>query len=130
MGHTGELARSANMTTPTMVDGEKTYKLGKEFYTDMSTGDFRTELVQKKFLTPLPPIWAGGLEKMQVLSVGCGGAHMLVCARRPGQFESNVYSSGLNQYGQLGLGDQKSRHELTPVSCSEPTESYRKMTLE
>ena len=118
MGHNGELARSANMTTPTMQDGRKTYDLGKPFYTDLTTGEVDTELVAMKFLTPQPPLWADGLGKKQVLDVACGQSHILVCARVPGVFETRVYSSGLNSYGQLGLGDcgpTTNRHELTLV---------------
>ena len=118
MGHCGELARSANMTTPTIEDGRKTYDLGKGFFSDLSTGKVDTELVATKFLTPQPVLWADGFGKKQVLDVACGQSHILVCARIPGVFDTRVYSSGLNQYGQLGLGDSgptTNRHELTLV---------------
>ena len=42
---------------------------------------------------------------------------MLVCARElvPVPCPSILYASGLNQYGQLGLGDSQDRHQLAPV---------------
>lgn len=76
------------------------------------------KLIQERFLKPLPPLWKGMLPntKMSVLSVSCGDSHMLVAARKPGSADSHVYSTGLNNYGQLGLGDTKNRSELTLVS--------------
>jgi hypothetical protein len=121
MGHVGELARSADMTTPTMVNGKRTFDLGKEWithvYQDEQGEDQMRYLVDKideKFLTPLPPRWSVPGQK-KVLNVTCGGYHLLVCARDVGSFQTILYTSGLNQYGQLGMGDTEDRHELTPV---------------
>jgi alpha-tubulin suppressor-like RCC1 family protein len=121
MGHVGELARSADMTTPTMVDGKLTFDLGKEWITQVyqdEKGDdqmrYLQDKIDAKFLTPLPPRWSV-LGRKQVLNVACGGYHLLVCAREVGTFQSILYASGLNQYGQLGMGHTDNGHELTPV---------------
>lgn len=95
-------------------------------------------LLREKFLTPAPVRFAGIMSmptmKKTVISVGCGENHLLVAARDPGSFESQVYSCGLNSFGQLGNGKFVSQadydrdptlpfmvHELTKVKkCNEP----------
>jgi alpha-tubulin suppressor-like RCC1 family protein len=61
---------------------------------------------------------------MIVTGIACGGRHLFVIAQAPGESASQVYSCGLNNYGQLGHGDvnegtavNKDRHELTLVSA-------------
>ena len=58
--------------------------------------------------------------KRNVLNVACGGFHLLVIANDVqsgnGKEGGNaIYSSGLNNYGQLGLGDTKNRDKLIRV---------------
>jgi hypothetical protein len=131
MGHKGQLARSQDMTTP---DAKGDYDLGKNFCyhkVDDENGvvDYtgaNEEIILKHFLTPLPPIFAHGLPSLNMIVVGiaCGGHHMLVTARAPGESTSKLYTCGLNNYGQLGHGDvndpandiSADRHELTLVS--------------
>jgi alpha-tubulin suppressor-like RCC1 family protein len=118
MGHSGELARSAKMTKPSKDEnGNTTYELGKPLYTKEVDQElkFLTEVVNDKFLTPLPPVWAGLPTQKHVLAVACGSYHILVSARNVGEFATSLYTSGLNQYGQLGHGDTVNRHELTAV---------------
>jgi alpha-tubulin suppressor-like RCC1 family protein len=73
------------------------------------------DLVVKEYLTPLPPQWAMPSPKRSVLSMACGGFHILVSVREQEDGRLNVYSSGLNQYGQLGLGDLVNRDKLTKI---------------
>lgn len=131
MGHKGQLARSRNMTTP---DVNGNYDLGKNFcyhkVVDENGGvDYEgpnERIINEHFLKPAPPIFGGGLpsDKMLITGIACGGHHMLVTARAPGESTSKLYSSGLNNYGQLGHGDvndpsldlSADRHELTLVS--------------
>jgi len=47
-----------------------------------------------------------------VKSIGCGGYHSLVVLNH----SAEVFTSGLNNYGQLGLGDDRNRQFLTKVS--------------
>jgi len=65
--------------------------------------------VAKKFLTPTPVCWQGGISK-KVSSIACGPFHMLVVT----QFRQ-TFSVGLNNYGQLGHGDLEVRNELTLI---------------
>ena len=46
-----------------------------------------------------------------IKAIGCGGYHSFAIAT----IGSRVYSSGVNQYGQLGLGDRELRNRLVPV---------------
>jgi hypothetical protein len=128
-GNNGELARSAGMTKP---DEYGQYDLGRPFFyrnvqiTDDETGTTFTDskpnldLVKEHFLKPQPVQWATSCTnpalKRTVIAVGLGFFHILVAARDPGQFEAKLYTSGLNNFGQLGHGDDNiSRHALTLV---------------
>lgn len=88
------------------------------------TKETDNQLVIKEHLTPHPVQWAGPALKRTVVQVSCGGWHLLV-ASREGNNQLSVYSSGLNNYGQLGHGmcqsenglveDTKNREKLTKV---------------
>lgn len=131
MGHRGQLARSPKMTMP---DANGNFDLGKEVcyhqvVDEDGVVDYQgpnKEIITEKFLKPAPPNFAGGqpFDKMIVTDNACGGQHLLVIARVPGELASQVYSSGLNNYGQLGHGDANDgtavntdRHEVTLVSA-------------
>lgn len=123
-GNKGDLARSANMTTPLRIEnGVEVYDLTKPTYTIHYTDDegkaaSRPDLdvIYEKFLNPLPPIWPRDItSKQDVVSVATGAYHLLVTAREPTSMRSRLFSSGLNNYGQLGLGDLEDRHQLTLV---------------
>jgi alpha-tubulin suppressor-like RCC1 family protein len=137
MGHNGQLARSKAMGAPLVSeDGKQTYDLGKMWIgtTYEVQGKFNDkekkyemeehyryseDRIAEKFLQPQPVCWATTGRK-QVVSVACGELHLLVVARDEGKDQLVVYSSGHNQYGQLGHGDHEQRHELTPVSDPKP----------
>jgi regulator of chromosome condensation len=121
------------MTTP---DAHGNYDLGKNFcyhrvVDENDVVDYQgpnEKIINKHFLKPAAPIFAGGLpsNKMVITGIACGGHHMLVTAQGPGESASKLYSCGLNNYGQLGLGDvndassevSADRHELTLVSIN------------
>jgi Regulator of chromosome condensation (RCC1) repeat len=109
-GNSGELARSADMINRN-EKGE--FDLKKPHVNKDGTFDY--PFICEKFLRPGPVRFAVGSQKKTVLTVACGSMHLLVVAREPNQFQSTLYSSGRNQYGQLGHGDEIIRHELTPV---------------
>ncbi len=75
------------------------------------------EVVTSVFLKPQPPTWEQPTMKREVLQISCGGYHLLAVTRE--QDGLGVYSSGLNQYGQLGHGDTENREVLTKVSANE-----------
>jgi regulator of chromosome condensation len=70
------------------------------------------KVIIDEFLTPKPPVWSGPLGRKRVSAVSCGAYHLLAVVREAGM---NVYSCGLNQYGQLGLGNEETKYELTKV---------------
>jgi alpha-tubulin suppressor-like RCC1 family protein len=121
MGLFGQMARSATMTQP---DNDGKYAIKKMFLNDVtdSEGDTRSvpaeAVVKESFLKPKPVIFASqpNLQR-RVIEVACGMNHMLVVARNPQSVSGrgNLYSAGLNQYGQLGMGDTDERHALTLV---------------
>lgn len=81
------------------------------------------DLLRDKFLTPLP-VQYDTLGKRKVLNLACGGNHLLVAAL-DSDGKARLYAAGLNQYGQLGLGDKENRHVLTKV-CSRDANFFDK----
>lgn len=78
-----------------------------------------TELVFHNFLVPKEVDWDENVKKCKrrILDFACGEGHLLVVAQDEDSFETRVYSAGRNHAGQLGLGDQKLRHVLTPINA-------------
>ena len=68
------------------------------------------EALNADHLYPKPPLWENGMPR-KVLSRACGYDHLLVVAEN-----QEVYSSGVNNYGQLGHGDVTAKHELTKIN--------------
>lgn len=75
------------------------------------------------FLNPQPPRWAVPSSDRKVIGFAAGGFHLLVVVIENGV--RNVYATGLNNYGQLGLGDvtdakqNKNRSKLTKITALE-----------
>lgn len=67
-------------------------------------------------LTPKPVVWAGLNVKRKIVQISYGGWHLLAVTREGNNNQLSVYSSGLNNYGQLGHGDTENRKQLTKVS--------------
>lgn len=134
MGHCGELARSqamgAKLIDDPMNSGHSIYEVGKMFIGGMvlktvlnektkkeeivEDYEYNFDVITKEFLTPAPVEWATSND-YDVLDVACGEIHILVVARKKGQATTRVFSSGQNQYGQLGHGDCRGRHALKPI---------------
>jgi len=73
--------------------------------------------VIRDHLTPKPVVWAGMPNvKRKIVQISYGGWHLLVVTREGINNQLSVYSSGLNNYGQLGHGDTENRKQLTKVS--------------
>ena len=119
--------RGAELIDGTFVDSSgrekcpyKTYELKKPFMGDTTINGYQynKKLIRDKFLTPGPVEWAGGPNlKRQVLSFSCGDIHLLVVAYNRCSRRTQVFSSGHSGYGQLGHGDTKEVHELTPIEA-------------
>ena len=111
-GNSGELARSSQMALP---DDQGMYDLTTNYYRNKTAyGWFNWRLIRDKYMKPAPAQYdVPG--KVRALNVAAGDIHMLVT----GVDENGavrLYSSGHNNYGQLGHGDTKQRHALTPVT--------------
>jgi alpha-tubulin suppressor-like RCC1 family protein len=98
VGTKGELGRPLSHNSIKYGDGDDDYLV-----------DFiKNEMMQ--------PTIVPAIQGKVAISVACGQGHLMVVVREPGHLESTVYGSGLNQDGQLGLGDFEDRPVLTPVS--------------
>jgi alpha-tubulin suppressor-like RCC1 family protein len=139
MGHVGELGRSksmgAKLVKTELPDGSSymAYDVGKTFIGDIvkelktkkkdgkiiqeeeETYVHNTELIAKKFLTPAPVEFESP-GRYTALDMAMGQTHMIVIARTA-TGETKVFATGLNTYGQLGLGDQRQRHCLTEITA-------------
>ena len=73
-------------------------------------GSYDMDRIRSQYLTPRPVRWPGGVE-IKVEYVACGGYHTLAITEG-----LRVATTGLNNYGQLGLGDEEPRDCLTFVS--------------
>jgi alpha-tubulin suppressor-like RCC1 family protein len=88
-------------------------------YINPETRKIDHDKVQELFLTPKHVEWKVPYPPTlprRVIAVGLGHYHLLVAARDGGSVESQVYASGLNRDGQLGLGHKEDCHALTHVS--------------
>jgi len=97
-------------------------ELGRTTYNlPSNTTDTNYKDLAEQMLTPLPPLWSlddGTAQQMErkVESVACGGFHMLATTLAGFEFPSSeLFSTGLNQYGQLGHDDNECRSALTHV---------------
>lgn len=81
-----------------------------------TNGKYDIEAIKNDYLVPKPVVWSGPkMRERIVITVACGGYHLLAVARDGPIGSLAVFSSGLNNYGQLGLGDTKDRKELTRI---------------
>jgi hypothetical protein len=94
-GNSGELAQSADMT---QKNAKGNYILGRDFYhivpvqrkdedagDEYTTNEISLDIIRDKFLKPQPPRWVDSIifPKKIILSVACGGSHLLMVARDP-----------------------------------------------
>lgn len=82
-------------------------------------GTLLCDKARDEHLIPKPVIWAeqAMAHKHYVHNISCGAYHLVVVAADREGGALNVYSSGLNNYGQLGMGDKENRDELTKVTA-------------
>lgn len=74
--------------------------------------NYRYEAIRDEHLTPQPPVRAGGLGPLPaVKAIGTGMWHLFLVTA----VGSEVFTAGLNNYGQLGLGDETNRDHLAPI---------------
>lgn len=74
-----------------------------------NNGKYNMDVIQNILLKPSAPVWSVG-SAHKISRVGCGSFHLLVVTSM-----MRVATAGLNQYGQLGLGDTNKRDVLTYV---------------
>jgi alpha-tubulin suppressor-like RCC1 family protein len=98
-------------------------------YINPKTGKIDHDKVQRLFLTPQFVQWNAQCQPTlprRAIAVGLGHYHILVAARDGGALESQVYASGLNNDGQLGLGHKNTCHALTHVSVFISPHNHRR----
>mmetsp|Transcript_7349 Transcript_7349/g.21691 ORF Transcript_7349/g.21691 Transcript_7349/m.21691 type:complete len:629 (-) Transcript_7349:136-2022(-) len=104
------------VTWGTDESGELGRPVGK--IVDKATGNYDIEAVLNQHMRPLSPQFENPSVKKTVERLACGGWHLLVVARGDDASGLSVYSTGLNNYGQLGQGDSgpdTSRSILTKI---------------
>lgn len=73
-------------------------------------------IIERHYLQPKPVVFAHNPPiSPKVIAIACGLNHLLVVARNPQSLRGNLYSSGMNNWGQLGHGDRVDRRTLTLV---------------
>lgn len=111
LGQCGELARPVYED---VKDSKYKWKEGDDSY-----ACYKVDKIINDYLVPQPVAWDEGLPlDKTVMNVTCGAYHLLLIARNDYNHNlgiNSVYASGLNQYGQLGLGDTRDRKVLTRV---------------
>lgn len=80
------------------------------------SGVYDLDAVENEHMMPMSPLFGGLSVKMPVVTVACGGWHLLAVAKGEDSSGLAVYSTGLNNYGQLGHGDKENRSVLTRIS--------------
>lgn len=119
MGECGELSRSVSV---------KPKKEEQEIYDILvarglnpekdklpSHEQYNLDVMQKEYMVPQPVEFADGVNDREVIKVTCGSYHILVLAKGKDD-KVAVYASGLNNYGQLGLGHKDNVDKLTEVT--------------
>ena len=81
---------------------------------------YDTKCIWEQHLKPAAPVFADVPNDLPssryVKSIGAGGYHLLVVTVSPtAGYQS--WASGLNNYGQLGVGDHDNRDVLTPITA-------------
>ena len=102
LGESGELARPLSSPVQLICDN------GEKFSA--------VDTVRDEYLVPKSVIWDNPSIKRDVVKIACGGYHLLVVSRNLSDGSYSTHASGLNNYGQLGLGDRENRDKLTEVS--------------
>jgi len=80
---------------------------------------YNTKLIAEKFMTPAPVEFEIP-GNYTVIDMAMGQTHMIVIARvkiTDNNTLTKVFATGLNQYGQLGLGHTENRHCLTEITA-------------
>ena len=107
-------------------DGKFEGKTSYEEFVIDKKGDrvikINTEILEDHFMQPKPVMFAH-LPPIppKVIAVACGLYHIVVVARDPQNSHGKLYTSGLNNYGQLGHGDTENRDVLTLVRLKTQT---------
>jgi hypothetical protein len=113
---TGKTYRTYDCEQPMLGHFETKYNKDGKPFEEFVTED---DKVFHNFLVPKKVDWDENLKdcKRRIVDFACGDSHLLVVARDEESFDTRVYSAGRNYTGQLGMGDQKHRHVLTPIKA-------------
>lgn len=86
-------------------------------YFNLETGNINREVLDH-FTNPADIELGREFRRKLILKCAAGGMHVLLLAQSAR--ETEVYSVGNGEDGQLGLGDNKSTETVTKVSLSKP----------
>jgi hypothetical protein len=117
------MARSSIMTKPNEANEYNLKDFLYEIVFNEENGESKPKPIKdvlvNHFLKPKPVVFAHQPQlKRTVLTVACGGCHMLVIASDNKESFGKLYTCGLNGGGQLGHGDSAvgvEYHALTLV---------------
>jgi alpha-tubulin suppressor-like RCC1 family protein len=119
MGECGELSRPVSVKPK--KEEEEIYNIlvarGLDPEKDKlpSHEQYNLDIMQKEYMVPQPVEFADGINDREIIKVTCGSYHILVLAKGEDD-KVAVFASGLNNYGQLGLGHTDNVEKLTEVS--------------
>ena len=100
LGESGELGRQV---CPTKAGPDAPYNM---------------EGIENDHLTPAPMQTSSGEPVHNVRTMGAGAYHSMVVIGNESTARSGLYTCGLSNYGQLGLGNNENRFLLTRVDCA------------
>ena len=78
--------------------------------------DYQYDSIRQDYLVPKQVVWEDPMVNREVVAIACGGYHLLIVSKNLETGAHAIHSSGLNNYGQLGLGHEKNMDKLTEVS--------------
>jgi|GEM_PF-2944596 len=83
----------------------KVWATGYNEYGQLGRGDYEDRNIWTK--------WEPSYSENKIVAIACGGNHSLAIS----SIRKNVYVTGCNEYGQLGLGDYKNRNYWTDTDA-------------
>lgn len=123
LGEHGELSRTISAKLKKSDEEIRSIMLSKGMDPDhpdsrlSSQDEHNMEIIRKENMVPQLVQFADGKNDRDIVKVACGGYHVLLLARGKEE-KTRVFATGLNNYGQLGLGHKNDVDKFTEVCSS------------